>query len=329
MATQITDREAAGATMRPDMASEIIKALPANSVVMANAKTVRLTSKEREQPVLAALPDAFWIDGDTGNMQTTAGKWEKTKMVAEDLGVIVPIPNNVLDDAAFPLFEEMTPLIAEAIGRKIDAAALFGVDAPKTFGTPLVTGAVAAGQVVAEGTREDLGADVAELGELLASKGTDFTGFVAPKGFQWRLRGMRSNTGAPIYSDPQVGMYETQPASLYGYSLAASTNGVWDDSAASLLAVDWSSVAVGIRQDISYEVFREGVITDDSGKIIYNMMTQRMRALRVIMRVGYQLAEPLSRYGKVFPAGILTAKGDTPTPAPSDDPKPARRRAAK
>ena len=87
---------------------------------------------------------------------------------------------------------------------------------------------------------------------------------------------------------------------------------MWVDNAAKLAAVDWQKIVIGVRQDITYDVFREGVITESDGdggqRIVYNLMQQDMKALRVVFRVAYAAAQPVSRVsGKpMFPAGVIT-----------------------
>ena len=49
---------------------------------------------------------------------------------------------------------------------------------------------------------------------------------------------------------------------------------------------------VGIRQDFSWKLFTEGVISDETGKVILNLMQQDSMAIRCVMRVGYQISNP-------------------------------------
>ena len=66
---------------------------------------------------------------------------------------------------------------------------------------------------------------------------------------------------------------------------------------------------VGVRQDITYKVFDQGVISDTEGNVVYNLMQQDAQAMRVVMRVGFAVANPLTRIaakGSQYPAGFLT-----------------------
>ena len=59
---------------------------------------------------------------------------------------------------------------------------------------------------------------------------------------------------------------------------------------------DWSMVLAGIRKDVTLEPFREGVITDATGKVIQNLMQEDKTAIRATFRAGYYLATPPTGY---------------------------------
>ncbi len=84
--------------------NEVLQEAPSQSAILQRARTVRMSSKKTKQPVLASLPDAYWVDGDTGLKQTTKSDWDNIVMTAEELAVIVPIPDAVVSDAGVPLW---------------------------------------------------------------------------------------------------------------------------------------------------------------------------------------------------------------------------------
>ena len=293
---------------------DIIKEAPKSSVVLSRARNVRMSAKKAKQPVLATLPDAYWVNGDTGMKQTTKPTWKDTYITAEELAVIVPIPDALIDDADIPLWDEVRPLLVEAIGKKVDAAALFGEDKPDSWPEAVIPSAIKAGNVVTRGTGTDIGVDVAMLGKKLSGQGFGINGFASKPGMQWELVGLRNEQGDPIYTQTLAG----SPASgLYGYPLNEVDNGVWDDERADILAGDWSKFVIGIRQDITYDLFKEGVISDDEGRVILNLMQQDCKALRVVFRVGFQVAVPVTRLGGKYPAGIVAPSGAAGAPAAS------------
>ena len=293
--------------------NEIIQELPQQSVALTRMRQVRMSSKTRKQPVLASLPVAYWVDGDTGLKQTTKATWDNVVMTAEELAALVPVPNAVIDDSDMPIWDLVRPLLVEAIGNKVDLATLFGIDKPATWPTALVPAAIAAGNTVAEGANADFGADVAALAGLIAQDGFAVNGFASAPGLNWKLIGLRDTNGQPIYGNP---MAQGQPGTLYGYPLHEVLNGAWQGDSAELIAADWSKFIVGIRQDITFDLYDQMVISDDDGKVIFNAPQQDSKVMRVVFRVGYQVANPLTRTSPTeatrYPAGVLTPAEPTP-----------------
>jgi HK97 family phage major capsid protein len=299
-------------TMLPDALSrEIIKTSPEQSVILTHARKVPMSTKTAKQPVLASLPDAYWVNGDTGMKQTTKAAWSGVSMTAEELAVIVPIPDALMADASVPLWDEIKPLLVEAVGKKVDAATIFSDDKPASWPSALIPGAIAAGNTVELGTGADIGVDIASLGEIMALDGNSISGFISRPGLHWSLVGLRGDDGRSIYQPPlNTGLSTAPPTpALYGYPLNEVTTGVWDPDDAILLGVDWSKVVVGIRQDITFQLFSEGVISDDTGKVILNLMQQDTKALRLVFRVGFQVANPITRLNTNaatrYPAGVI------------------------
>ena len=70
----------------------------------------------------------------------------------------------------------------------------------------------------------------------------------------------------------------------------------WVMSANSLVVSgQWNQLVFSMRQDISWMITNQGVITDASNNIIYNLFQQDMIALRVVMRLAWQLPNPINK----------------------------------
>lgn len=302
---QITRDDVASSLIPDDVSKDIIQVLPENSVIMTRAKRVPMSSKKSKQPVLATLPEAYWVS-EGGLKQTSKTGWEDVSITAEELAVIVPIPDSVVDDSQINLWDTVKPLIGEAMGKKVDQAAIFGVDKPSSWGTDILAGATSAKNNVAAGTGVDLAQDVASLGQKISEAGFAVNGFASQPGFNWQLIGLRDTNHQPIYTPS---LADGAPANLYGYPLNEARNGAWDTTKASLLAADWTKFVYGVRQDMTYQIFDQGVISDQDGKVVYNLMQQDAKALRVVMRVGFAVANPMTRVkakGQQYPAGFIT-----------------------
>jgi len=306
------------------LAASIIQEAPTQSAALSLMNKTTLSAKTQRQPVLDVLPVAYWVGGDTGMKQTTLEQWKQVVMVVEELAVIVPIPEAYLDDADVPLWGQIQPRIVEAVGQMIDNAVLWGVNKPVTWGESVFQGALKSSQALVEGASGslDLGQDVSNLGFLMAQTGFAVRGFAAQPGINWRLVGIRSSQGQPIY---QPNMQGTPGGTLYGYQMSEVDNGSWNASVASgatLLCGDFSKAIIGIRKDISFKMFTEGVISDDSGKVILNLMQQDTVAMRMTMRLAYATVNPVTimqpnkDIQHRWPFGALLPKTSTLTAAP-------------
>ena len=286
--SQILRGDLGGALIPDEISQEIIQTLPQSSVLLTRARRVPMSSKKKTQPVLASLPEAYWVS-EGGLKQTSKTGWEDVQITAEELAVIVPIPDSVVDDAKINLWDTVKPLIAEAMGKKIDQAGIFGVDKPSSFPDGIIPQAITAHNTLTQG--KDLAKDVASMGQKLAEQGFAMNGFASKPGLNWELIGLRNTNGTPIYVPS---LASGAPSTLYGFDLNEVDNGAWDATKAVLLGADWSNFVVGIRQDITYKLLDQSVISDDNGKVILNLAQQDCVAMRVVFRVGFQIANPIN-----------------------------------
>jgi hypothetical protein len=51
---------------------------------------------------------------------------------------------------------------------------------------------------------------------------------------------------------------------------------------------------LGVRQDFTVTFHTEGVITDNLGAIMYNLMQQDMSAIRIVFRAGWQVVNSIN-----------------------------------
>src|SRR3990172_8750175 len=176
----------AAALIPEDAASDILAAIPQSSAVMGLARRLpNMSTAQRRMPVMNAMATAYFVTGDTGLKQTTDVSWANKFLDAEELAVIVPIPEAVLDDASFDIWGEVRPSLVEAFGIAIDASVLYGTNIPATWTTNLgaagiVAGALAAGHNPSLAAYADMYEAV--LGETAAGVSGLF-GFVESDGF--------------------------------------------------------------------------------------------------------------------------------------------------
>lgn len=290
------------------LAEDIIQELPTQSAVLSMTRKVPMSTRTQRLPVLDTMPVAYFVSGDSGLKQTTSMMWKNVDLIVEELAAIVPIPDAYLSDTNIPIWDEVRPRMVEAIGKAIDAACLFGTNKPSTWSPAIIPAAIAAGNTVPANSA-DLPASIADLAERVSLDGyTNIDGWLIRPGFKWRLLRVRSSgSGEPIYVPD---LQNSKGGSLYGYPLQEVRNGAWDPTVADLLLGDWSMAIIGTRQDITFKMFDQGVINDADGKVVWNSMQQDGQAMRVVVRLAYATANPVtalnSTSGTRFPFGVLT-----------------------
>lgn len=292
----VISRQDAAGLIPEEVAREIFQHLPEASVVMQLGRRLPNMSRGQQRlPVLSTLLTAYFVTGDMGLKQTSEMAWSNKYIEAEELAVIVPIPEAVLDDADYDIWGEIQPRITEAFAAAFDAAVLFGTNAPSSWPAGIVPGAIAAGHSVEAGTGADLYEDIMGPNGYLAlveADGYQITGHVAALAMRARLRGLRDTQGQPLFV---TGMQGAPVYSLDGAPIYFPRNGSFDSTQALMVSGDWSQLVWAVRQDITYKVLSESVIQNASGAIVYNLAQQDMVALRAVMRIGWQLPNPVNR----------------------------------
>lgn len=293
------------------------------SAALRLGRVQRMPALTHRIRVLASFADAYWIQGadratkDSARKETTTVTWDNVYITADELAVLVPIPDAWMDDSDIT-WGEVRQEIARAFAKKIDQAIFFGDGTPPAgFTGPvggIVGGAVTSGNFTTlgttlSGTFNDVGLDLANVAEDLARDGFDVNGWAAKKGFRWRLTKTRDTTGQPIYSATLDGPNGPGTGALYNESYYEVGNGAWDDTEAYAIAGDWDFLRIGIRQDMTFKVFDSGVIDDGAGNVVYNAMQQDGKVLRAVMRLGYAVPSPVKALGGTFPFGILRPVG--------------------
>lgn len=310
MATQIT-RSNAEALIPEEVTREIFKEVPAQSAVMSLARRLpNMTRAQTRMPVMSGLVTGGFVNGDTGQKTTSNAEWANKYLDAEEIAVIVPIPEAVLDDTDYDIWAEVKPQIVEEFGRIFDAAVLFGTNAPSSWPTDIRAACAAASHTIDLSTQVAAGDDLYDilLGNIAAGTpgvfglvehdGYGVTGAIAHPTFKSSLRGLRDANGQPIFMRSMANGQNLQGATRYeldGQPIGFVNNGSFDTSSALLFAGDWSKVVWAMRQDITYKILDQAVIQGPGGDIIYNLAQQDMVALRAVMRIAWQVPNPINR----------------------------------
>jgi len=278
-------------------AREIMKTVAETNPVLQLARRLPdMPTSRTRMPVMSALATAYFVAADTGLKQTSEISWANKYIDAEEIAVIVPIPEAVIDDAGYDIWAEVRPEIVNAINFAINRAVLFGTGIPASWTTNL-GGAGLLAVITAAGNLVDSSVHTGDLyDEIMGTTGVIakveedgymVNGHIAALALRGGLRGMREQIwngtalvagGAPIYFP---------------------TDGSIDPAVATLFSGQWDQLVWSMRQDITFKILDQAVITDAAGLVIYNLPQQDMVALRAVMRLGFALPNPINRANQV------------------------------
>lgn len=296
------DKTNVEALIDTQVANEIFEGVVKESKALSMFRRLpNMTSDKTKLRVLDSLPIAYFVDESTNNGRKNLTKmaWDKKYINAAELAVIVPIKENVLNDTSIDIWAEVKPRVVEAFGKKIDNAIFNGTDKPADWRAGLIPSIVTAGAEVTEG--DNLYSDINDVMTKVEESGYNVTGLLGGVGLKGKFRMLTDTTGQPIKG--------TEIDSL---PKAFLDNGAWDKTKSILIAGDFSQAVYAIRQDVTYKVLTEAVIQDpSSGDILYNLAQDDMVALRVVMRLGWEIPNPvnaLNETTKRFPFANLKPK---------------------
>lgn len=316
MSLKLIDRAGAEVLIPEERSREILAAVPEQSIAMRLMRRLPdMSSKTRAIPVASSLPEAEFINGDTGLKPTTDMSWENVRLTAEEIAAIVVIPENVLDDSDYDIWANVLPRINEAIGTAFDKAVLYGLNKPASFPAGIVPGAAAAGCTLALDNTKNLYQQLLGEGGLAALvEGNGFvpSAYVGAVSMRSKLRGTVDQNGLPIFGRApyREGLFGRAAYELDGADIYFPNSDVMDASQALLIGGDWSQAVWAMRTDITTKLLTEAVISDADGKVLINLAQQDAVALRVVFRAGWALPNPVNRVNgdaaTRYPFAVLT-----------------------
>ena len=321
----VIGRSSAAALIPEDVSLAILTGVAGSNPLMQMARRLPdMPKSQTRMPVWSSLPVAYFVTADGGLKKTTEAAWANKYIDAEELAVIVPIPESVLDDTEYDIWGQLKPELEIAFGVAIAQAVLYGTNIPTTWTTNLGAAGIVAGATAATSPTHTISAAAytdlyeAVLGEtaagtdglymLVEADGFGVTGNLAHISMRGKLRNVRDANGVPIF---KTSMQDSTRYELDGSPLYFPTDGSMVAASALMIAGQWDQLVYAMRQDITYKLLDQAVITDANGTIVYNLPQQDMVALRAVMRLGFALPNPMNRMQTTaasrFPFAVLTA----------------------
>lgn len=279
-------RQNAEALFTEDLVAEIIQGVTKQSAALSMFRRLpNMSSNIMRMRVLDALPMAYWVNDskNNGRKNVTNAAWANKYIVPAEIAVIVPIKEDVLDDASIDIWGEIRPRIEEAFGKKIDQAIFVGVDKPSAWRADLLSSIAQAGAYVPQGSGT-LYSAINDAMVKVEESGYNPTGIVGGVDVKGKFRMMLDTSGQPI-----------KGTEIDELPKAYIDNGAWDKTKAQMIVGDFTQAVYSIRQDITYKVLDQAIIQNPSdGEIMYNLAQEDMVALRVVMRLGWEIPNPIT-----------------------------------
>lgn len=271
------------ALITPEIQQEVIDDIVRESVVLKHfTRLPNMTSSQREIRIADTLPLVYWVEGNTGFKKTTNLEWANKRIVAQELATIIPIAINNVRDTAIDIWSEIRSKVVQDMHRKIDQAIITGEDKPPMFRASLIDTIINAGASIP--TTNNFVNDTDLSMSKVEASGYIPNAIMGGVGLRSDLRKVTDSTGQPIYA-----------SWLDGLEKIYVENSSWDSNKAKYIIGDFSKCVYAIRQDVEFEMFTQGVVSDPStGNVVYSLMQQDMIAIRCTMRLGWEVPNPVN-----------------------------------
>ena len=285
MSVELTTRKSANALIPTQkITDEILQGVVTSSQALKSMRELpRMTTKQAKMAVLGMLPEASFLAGDSDIKPTTKLMWENKFITAEELAVIVPIPEAVLDDAEYDIWAEIKPRIIEAFGKKIDEAIFLGKGKPASWREGLIPSIINAGANIAPSTN-NLYTQISQAMAKVENSGFNVSAILGGVSLKQAFReGLLDTTGQPLSAGNEV----VALPRMY------MDNGTWDNTKAKFIVGDFNQAVFAIRQDVTFKLLDQASLTVGDGTY-FNLAERDCVALRCVMRLGWEVPNAIN-----------------------------------
>jgi hypothetical protein len=266
------------------VAREVVQSVTEQeSALMRLSRIIPMPSGVTTVPVIAAAPASGFVDPAYGGLKPAGDiVWAPEMLTAAEIGVVVPIPLAFIDDTTFDVEASAREEIARSFAGVFEKAALYGTAAPADWPTGGLTATAQADAVTGATALEAIDAALSDL----EGKGITPDGILGGSALRAALRAEMVTTLQP---------FADAPPSLYGVPIVFDP--YWNDASGLALVGGFSSVLVGVREDLTYSRSEEAVITDATGKVTFNAWQQDSVIVRCYWRIALAEATPIGAAG--------------------------------
>jgi hypothetical protein len=277
-----------------EVAQQVIASVTeSQSAVMQLARIVPMPSGVEQVPLVTASPTSGFVSPAYGGLKPSGEvEWTAATLTAAEIGCVVAVPDAFVADTTFDVWGSARDEVTKSFVRVFEQAALYGTNAPTAWPAG---GLTAAAQADPASGADALAALDAAM-SLLEARGVAVTGILGGAALRSALRTKLMTTLQP---------FTAEPPALWGVPIVYST--YWDDTLGVALVGGWDGVIAGVREDLTFAMSSEGVITDASGVVLLNALQSDSSILRTYWRLALQAVQPLGPDGtQVKPLALAT-----------------------
>lgn len=279
--------------------NEIIRVANDYGVVRRNARHWPMKSQIQRVPSASGV--TVYRVNESAAITSSKATLSETVLTAKKLAALIPVSNELLQDADPDVVDVLIMLAAEAFAGKEDEWGLKGLSSGEgIFQTSGVTGVtLATGETGFADADAD---DLLDMQNELKSKAVAGAKYVMSLSVLNLFRKLKDSNGQYIVQSP-VGSPVTTlwnlPVELSDAMPAAS-----DTAAATKFAAlgNFNYMLFGDRKTITMSISEDATVTDTDGSTTLNLFEQDMSAVRFIERIDIQLAEAANAFAHLTTA---------------------------
>jgi hypothetical protein len=270
--------------------SDIIESASAESVALRLGRVIQMPAGVMSVPVVSVAPTAEWVA--LGARKPIAEiDWSAERLEPEEIACVTFIPDAYISDSGFPIWESVQGELTKAVARVLDAAVLFGTNAPPSFPDDGVAGADAP-QI----TDTDALTALSDGMAAIEAQGLTPDGIASSPVIGGAMRQAWQNVAA---------LPDAAPGQLL-WGIPVATTSAWDASKGDAIVGSWQYLVIGIRQDVTFATSDSATLVDDEGAIQVSAFQDDVTVLRIVMRVAAAIGRPVGPDGPVEPFSAVS-----------------------
>jgi HK97 family phage major capsid protein len=231
--------------------------------------------------------DGYWIDAMEVKPKD-APTFETYELVAEKMAVIVPLEDQLIEDADTDIASVVREDVVGAFAETLDRTYM-GYEVTSPF-TDSISGNTPAGHTITFGTGVDLAEDFSLAMASIEAAGFVTTGAIAHPAVKHILRNLRDATNQPIFAENLRDGITTYTVFGIPICFTRQVEQTGSPAESEILLAYWDYVFIGDRVGLQISKSTEATLTQGTEAPI-NLWEQDMTAFRFVTRKGFVIKD--------------------------------------